>query len=205
MRGSIRGRALDNLTMPTTSPTSEPLPADLFWESAVAQKFGVSRTAVRALRKRVLSAADWRYHNNTVALTASGLAKLQAALAGGSVPGSAAPRPATGTRGPSVPAVPPGPPPRRHFVVTKVPVHRVDAPQKKIVVGRPVPADFAPCSPWELTKRSAHLGDAPELRERPIRVRDNSNFRPGMVFECASIGEGMWQFLGRLPRKAGKW
>lgn len=203
--------------MPKQPPPA--LPTDLFWESTAAERLGVSRTRLRELRKQHLTETDWRFEGNAVVLTAAGFAKINAVLSGAALSRNATQTPAESPGGPSVslpapslgapppPAavVPPGPPPKRHFVVTRVPVHRVDSPQKKIVMARPVPADFLPCKPWELAKHAATLVDSPELRERPIRVRDNSHFAAGMVFVAVNTGHGMWQFIGRLPRRPGRW
>jgi hypothetical protein len=193
--------------MATKTPSIEPLPANLFWESALADRLGISRTAVRLLRKQHLTTEDWRFQGNAVVLTAAGLAKIEAALGGAvSTPtGEEARAEANGGAAADVPRVMPGPPPKRHFVVLRIPVHRVDAPQKKLLIARPVPADFAPCAAWEVHRKLAGLVHSPELRERPVLVRDNTNFRPGMVFEAVSIGTGMWQFAGRLPRRPGRW
>jgi hypothetical protein len=48
-----------------------------------------------------------------------------------------------------------------------------------------------------------------------VRVRDNTNFAPGMIFEAIESCDGIWQFrnqpnrdestVGRLPRQKGKW
>lgn len=38
-----------------------------------------------------------------------------------------------------------------------------------------------------------------------VRVRDNSAFMPGMEFEAVGLGDGSFQFTGRLPRSRGRW
>lgn len=198
MRGSTRGRPLVKIIMAHDVP---PLPADLFWERTIADKFGVSRTRLREMRGNLTPETDWRWHNNAVVLTAAGLAKIERALVGEDSARNGAPRPADATGGPA--AVPPGPAPTRRFVIVRVPVHRIDAPQKKIVLARIVPAHFAACSAWDLPKQLARHGH--DTRDLAVRVRDNTNFRPGMIIEAAAVGLGMWQFLGRLPRRPGKW
>lgn len=36
-------------------------------------------------------------------------------------------------------------------------------------------------------------------------VRNNENFREGMVFDARKSDDGIWQLQGRLPRRAGRW
>lgn len=37
------------------------------------------------------------------------------------------------------------------------------------------------------------------------RVRDNTNFMPGMLLEIIGGQDNSWQYSGRLPRRRGKW
>lgn len=192
--------------------TPPDLGADLFWESQVADQLGISRTRVRELRRsRLAPESDWQLRDNAVVLTASGLKKLELALAGSPAAISAPavhPSPATSPRAPAAPpssAAPtlPGPPPRRKFMVVAKPLHRVDAPQRKILLCAECPDATQPVPSYDLFgSRRATLGLG---RERPIRVRDNQHFVPGMVLDAVDIGHGMWQYIGRLPRRLGKW
>jgi hypothetical protein len=99
-------------------------------------------------------------------------------------------------------AMPPGPPAKRLFMVTKKPVFRSDAPQRKILVCAEAPEKAVDVPPWDVIRLKNKLGLGVE---RPIRVRDNANFLPGMVIEAVAIGFGMWQYIGRLPRRPGRW
>jgi len=193
--------------MSTKTDLTAALPADVFWERALAESFGVSRSLLRKLRHEHLTADDWHTHENAVVITQSGLAKLRGVLTGGSAPGLAAEHSATGTCGPApgTPETKPGPPEMRHFVIVQVPVYRIGSTNKHILQCRPVAADFAPCTPWELPKRLAGLVQSFELRTRPVRVKDNTNFRPGMVIEGYAMGLGMWQYKGRMPKHPGRW
>jgi hypothetical protein len=87
-------------------------------------------------------------------------------------------------------------------MVTKKPVFRSDAPQRKILVCAEAPEKAVDVPPWDVIRLKNKLGLGVE---RPIRVRDNANFLPGMVIEAVAIGFGMWQYIGRLPRRPGRW
>lgn len=175
--------------------TKPPTPT-LYWESKVADRLGVSRTRLRELRKQHLRPGDHFTTNegNAITLTQAGLDVIMRVLAQG------APKPAGSTRGPAPdqPAanVPPGPPEKKCFVIVRVPAHRIDNPQRKIVICRGA-IGITPGVPAMLPN--------PAEPERPIRVRDNTNFRAGMVLEAVNVGYGMWQYLGRLPRRPGRW
>lgn len=183
------------------TPTLPALPDNLFWESRTAETLGISRTRLRWLRKNNLQAeTDWTLRENAVVLTAAGVAKITAILrAEGQSPASGAEHPAKANGGPV--AVPPGPLPKAIFMVVRVPAYRTDRPQKNILICRQAPAAATQIAPWELSRYAAQL----DAQERPIRVRDNSHFLPGMILEAAQIGHGMWQYLGRLPRRPGRW
>ena len=202
-----------------------PLPAspgeNLYWEKQAADRLGLSRTKLRELRKAHLAPeVDWQFRSNAVVLTASGLEKIQAVLAatGPSAAISAAPAPsvpspafltpppADATRGLSAVlsrVIPSGPPPSRKFMVVDKPLYRVDRPQKKVLVCAEVPDDAKQVPSWDLyttVRATLRLG-----QHRNIQVRDNTNFVPGMVLEAVCIGQGMWQYVGRLPRRSGRW
>ena len=87
-------------------------------------------------------------------------------------------------------------------MVTRKPVFRSDAPQRKIVLCSECAPDAKDISSLDLIRLRASLVLG---TERPIRVRDNLNFAPGMVLEAVAIGHGIWQYLGRLPRRLGRW
>lgn len=38
-----------------------------------------------------------------------------------------------------------------------------------------------------------------------VRVKDNSAFMLGMVFDAVPVEDGTFQFVGRLPRSRGRW
>lgn len=191
---------------------------DLFWESQCAERFGISRTRIRELRKAHLAAeVDWQFRDNAVVLTPSGLQKIERVLAAASLPApGASPIPAGSTppgidtlpsgecpaneaRG--VDAVPPGPPPSARFMIVRIPPYRKDSPQRKILICRTCPAELQAVSSWAIASLVIKLGAV----ERPVRVRDNINFTPGMVIDAVSIGYGQWQYVGRLPRRPGRW
>jgi len=180
--------------------SNEPAPPDpLYWESNVALRLGLSRTRLRQMRQRYLEpSVHFQFESSAVVLTPAGLAKIEAILAQGEASDKYKPRPAEPNGG--HPAVPPGPPPKALLMVVRKPLHRVDSPQTKLLICREVPAGTAPTASWLLQKVNYWLS-----RERPVRVRDNSNFQPGMILEAVNIGSGMLQYVGRLPRRLGRW
>lgn len=38
-----------------------------------------------------------------------------------------------------------------------------------------------------------------------VRVKDNTFFMAGMEFDALPVGDGSFQFIGRLPRRRGRW
>jgi hypothetical protein len=38
-----------------------------------------------------------------------------------------------------------------------------------------------------------------------VRVKENTFFMPGMEFDALPVGDGSFQFVGRLPRRRGRW
>lgn len=170
----------------------------LYWESQVAERLGVSRSHLRALRKEHLTqGADWTLRENAVVLTDIGLQKVVARLEGATSTLAGEQNPATLPSAPA--AVIPGPPPKAQYMVVRKPLNRTDRPQTKILICRGCEAKQPEVKSWEIAKADLHKV------ERPIRVRDNTNFLPGMVLEAVCIGHGMWQYLGRLPRRPGRW
>lgn len=172
---------------------------DLFWESQCVEQLGVSRTRIRELRRAHLTAVvDWQMRDNAVVLTTAGLQKIERVLAGAVMPPTPAASPAVSPRGAAV--VPPGPPPMQRFMVVRIPPFRKDSPQRKILLCRECPRDTAPVASWSVAGLLPKLG-----AERPVRVRDNANFVPGMVLDAVGLAHGLWQYAGRLPRRPGKW
>ena len=174
---------------------------EIFWESAVAERLGISRTRMRELRKFHLTPeSDWRMEGNAIVLTAGGLAKIENALVSTT---AATGTPTAGEKAAGEPrgvaAVPSGPPPSQRFMVWRIPPNRIDSPQRKVLICREVPVSAVQVAPWGLARVQG------SGVERPVRVRDNGNFIPGMVLDAVSIGHGMWQYVGRLPRRQGKW
>jgi hypothetical protein len=182
-----------------TNTRQESPGADLYWESQCAERLGISRTSIRQLRRGHLSPElDWQLRDNAVVLTSIGLQKIERLLAAQSTLPAAAQNPATGPRGAT--AVPPGPPPSRRFMVVRIPVFRTDSPQRKVLICRECGDGVEAVASWRVSQLMPSLGP-----ERPVRVRDNANFTPGMVFEAISLPHGLWQYAGRLPRRPGKW
>lgn len=75
--------------------------------------------------------------------------------------------------------VPAGPPPRAQMIVVRVPanVHLL----------------------WCCLKADqAH-------RQQIVRVKENTNFMPGMEFEAIEAQKNLWQYTGRPPRRKGRW
>lgn len=184
----------------TTSPQKisvVPDAAGLFWESRVAEALGVPRKLLARLRRDHLREPGDFVHledqGNAVALTAAGLATIEAQLARlATNPPPTAPEPAAAkqSHGKAHPRgdIPSGPPPREKMTVSRV---ARDLPRVLLCVplSRPV--------------------------QVTVRVNDNSNFAPGMVLEAIQSSDGVWQFrnrvpgdestVGRLPRGKGRW
>lgn len=89
------------------------------------------------------------------------------------------PAPAAAAPTADAPQPPPGPAPRDILRVLRVPVTN----KKLLLCARP---DGKP-------------------GEVPVRVRDNSNFRPGMDVPALLGAPNFWQHYGRLPRRLGRW
>lgn len=171
--------------------------AGLFWEARVAEALGVPRKLLAKLRKTHLrTPADFVHledQGNTVALTAAGLATIEAQLARlgtesptpDSVPATAKETPGKAPAGGDIPA---GPPPREKMTVTRV---ARDLPKILLCVPLARPVQIA------------------------VRVSSNALFAPGMVIEAIQSSDGVWQFrncehgdestVGRLPRRKGCW
>jgi len=176
----------------------EPDASGLFWESRVSLALGVSRKVLAALRVQYLTEgadADFiKGEYNAVALTAQGLAKMDGLLKATedgkidllrSTLGKTSGKQASGEA--LKRDVPAGPPKRDKMLVDRI------AQNGLLLL----------C----VSKSSKALVC--------VRVRDNSNFAPGMSIEAIESGDGVWQFrnrpdgdestVGRLPRGKGKW
>jgi hypothetical protein len=178
---------------------SESPGTDLYWESQCAERLGISRTRLRELRRtHLVTVVDWQVRDNAVVLTAAGLQKIERALAAAASTPAGGSSPAESPRGAS--AVPSGPPPSQRFMVVRIPPNRKDSPQRKLLICRECAGELAPVASWAVGGLLPKLGV-----ERPVRVRDNVNFVPGMVLEAVGLAHGLWQYVGRLPRRPGHW
>jgi hypothetical protein len=180
-------------------PASGASPDDgLFWENRVADSLGVSRDRLRQFRKdHMTENVHYIRRGNAVVLTETGMRLATDRLAPpASEPTAeeqlpsyekitAEPAPLAPSPFPAVevaPFAPPaGPAPRIEVRVVKVP------PNPRLlfcVPAGPIVATAAQCL---------------------VRVKTNENFMAGMSFEVISAGEGIWQYIGRLPRRKGRW
>lgn len=75
--------------------------------------------------------------------------------------------------------VPAGPPPRELMIVIRVPLN----------------VHLLWCC---LKSDAAH-------RQQIVRVKDNTNFMPGMELEVIAAQKNLWQYTGRAPRRKGRW
>lgn len=169
--------------------------APLYYEARVAEALGIPRKLLAKLRaKHLVPGTDFvRAEANAIALTATGLAAIESALAAGDE-GTAVLRGENGrettgkppSRGKPAPDLPAGPPPREVMTVDRVPQN-----PNILLCQRRSPACIV-----------------------AVRVRANEFFAPGMKIECIQ-GGGVWQFrnrvpghesqCGRLPRRKGVW
>lgn len=176
----------------------EPDAAGLFWESRVSSAIGVPRKILAKLRGKYLiegGEADFvRGEFNSVALTAQGLAKMEGLLKATEhgkidLPQFTAEKTGGKLSSPDEPKsdVPSGPPKRETMTVDRISLNGV----LLVCVSKSLNALVC------------------------VRVRDNSNFAPGMAIEAIESHDGIWQFrnrpggdestVGRLPRGKGKW
>lgn len=169
----------------------QPDPAGLYYESRISSALGVPRKILAGLRKdHLVEKKDFvRLENNLVALTAAGLARIENLLAHPPSAGDGGllnGKPAANAGKPSS-DIPLGPPAREKMRVEKVPQN-----PGILMCARSNPPSIV-----------------------MIRVRDNTNFVPGMMIEAIQAGDGFWQFrnrspgeestCGRLPRMKGRW
>ena len=176
---------------------------ELYFESVVANRRGVSRERVRELRVAHLrEGEDWVMQGTAVVLSAQGLARMQDLLRVAASHALVESEPAVATDG-ALAAT--GPEvigvvaeamafsDRGHLLVAadrcRVRVSEL-ARNEKVVMAVRVEGEAAPGEPARLL----------------VRVRSNEFFMPGMEMEVVPVdGRGCFQYLGRLPRRKGVW
>lgn len=160
------------------------------WESHVAARLGLSRKKISDIRREHLEPeVDFTKRGNAVVFTARGLARVEALIAA-TPQGDSTPMGAKTTTGGDLAGNAAGSaavnaaqyqPERARFVVVRV------LPNRNLLFARR--ADYAPSAPETL-----------------LRVKDNRNFHPRLAaFEAQRGADGMWRYLGRLPRSLGRW
>lgn len=154
----------------------------LFWETRVADSLGVSRDRLRLLREEHMTEnTHFIRRRNAVVLTETGMELLNTLLPI-TTPAAQPPQaPAEKSPDPAPFAAPTGPAPRVSVRVVKVP------PNPRLLF----------CVAAEV-----ETGTAAQFL---VRVKTNENFMAGMSMEVISAGEGVWQYVGRLPRRKGRW
>lgn len=153
--------------------------AACYWESRVAAWLGVARKRVTAMRRRALKeGVDWIVHEQDIVYTEAGIQKLRNFLRNaGAVTAPDKPAESTEPVTDETPA-PVGPPKRAKATVVRI------YPNNRL------------------------MQVLPEGEKSPVlcKVRDNQNFMPRMVLEVVHDPRAeMWQHVGRLPRRRGKW
>ena len=176
--------AKKNLGRPTADD------AGLYYEARVSEALGVPRKMLARLRGSLLTEGPHfvRREANAVALTALGLAMIDAALRSGDAgkPGFLAGKPASGGKS----YVPAGPPPREVMTIERVPQNT-----GILLCQRKNPASTV-----------------------AVRVKTNENFSAGMQIQCVAGNgiwqfcnrapggkPGDESTCGRLPRQKGRW
>lgn len=210
-----KNRAPSASTPPLGSPPPVALDAqsaapddELFWESHVAARLGLSREKIAVLREAHLRVGEhFVERSNAIVLTPAGLAQLEVALscpfpategdaAVIALAASQSPATVTAQPAPHLPAPPPLAPvltavacrPERMRVVV---VRSLG--NRHLIYVRPAPVP------------------APDARRDTVppilcRVRDNAHFHPRLApFEIIRSADGQWAYLGRLPRALGRW
>lgn len=174
---------------------------ELYFESVVANRLGVSRERVRELRVAHLrEGEDWVMQGTAVVLSAQGLAKMQDLLRVAASPALVESEPAVATDGAQeatgpevIGVVAETMAPLGHLLVAsdrcRVRVSEL-ARNEKVVMAVRVEGVAAPGEPAKLL----------------VKVKCNAFFMPGMEMEVAPVeGRGCFQYLGRLPRRKGVW
>jgi hypothetical protein len=157
---------------------------DMYWENRVAAWLGVSRKRVSTLRRRSMNEGDeWIVYRQQVVYTLKGIQALRDRLLSlGLVTLDGSPKVAT-PAAPEAPRVPAGPPERAKAKITRI------YPNVRLMAAQIIAQD------------GAH---AP--RQITVKVRENTNFMPGMQVEVVyDAAAASWQFTGRLPRSRGRW
>ena len=176
---------------------------ELYFESVVANRLGVSRERVRELRVAHLrEGEDWVMQGTAVVLSAQGLAKMQDLLRVAASHALVESEPAVATDGAQEAT---GPEvigvvaeamafsDRGHLLVAadrcRVRVSEL-ARNEKVVMAVRVAGEAAPGEPAKLL----------------VKVKCNALFMPGMEMEVVPVdGRGCFQYMGRLPRRKGVW
>lgn len=155
----------------------------LFWETRVADSLGVSRDRLRLLREEHMKEnTHFIMRRNAVVLTESGMELVKKILIDPTLTANASkvlPHKPVLAVAPFNP--PTGPAPRQSVRVAKVP------PNPRLLF----------CVPED--------GGATSTAQFLVRVKTNENFMAGMTMEVISAGDGVWQYVGRLPRRKGRW
>ena len=174
---------------------------ELYFESVVANRLGVSRERVRELRVAHLrEGEDWVMQGTAVVLSAQGLARMQKLVLEGSCPAITESGPVAATGGVDVVAsegcmplaaearVPVG---QVFAAVARVRVRVTErARNVRVIMAARVEGVPAPGEPARLM----------------VRVQSNELFMPGMEMEVVPVdGRGCFQYMGRLPRRKGVW
>lgn len=180
------------------------------WEARLPGRLGVSRNDLRGLRQRMLvEGVDWRREggdeNGRIEISATGLARLESALALCGPEKSAAACPeASCAAETGVQFVDPA-----HLVragedglVELVCVRGYTIRNPKLIEARLLGRGALASA----RGRALSPAGSPDLPTVLVRVRDNSNFGPGMRFLARREAERMFVFeqgLGGHPEKAG--
>lgn len=153
--------------------------AACYWESRVAAWLGVARKRVVSMRRRALKeGVDWIVHEQDIVYTVQGIQTLRDLLRSvGVATAPDKPAEAAESAADETPA-PVGPPKRAKATVVRI------YPNRRL------------------------MQVLPEGEKAPVlcRVRDNQNFMPRMTLDVVHDPRSvMWQHVGRLPRRRGKW
>lgn len=174
---------------------------ELYFESVVANRLGVSRERVRELRVAHLrEGEDWVMQGTAVVLSAHGLSRMQDLLRVADSPALVESGPAVATDGALAATEPEvigvvaeAMAPLGHLLVAadhcRVRVSEL-ARNEKVVMAVRVAGEAAPGEPAKLL----------------VKVKCNALFMPGMEMEVVPVdGRGCFQYMGRLPRRKGVW
>ena len=197
------------MVAPSSVAVAEPAAPDadeLFWESHVAARLGVSREKISALREAHLTPGDhFVMRGNAIVLTPSGLARLEVALSSPIPAEDSAPAVSTLADDASLATANTQPAPHLPAPPPLAPALAAVACQPerlRVVVVR------------QLANRHL-IFVRPAIREPKTsattpaflcRVKDNAHFHPRLApFDIRRAADGQWLYLGRLPRSLGRW